>query len=217
MKYLLLILTFNFNLFAFDFFNVHQNYNYHILNFEHPFQVVILQKIPYAPYEKETIKDFQNKVIKFSILYKREATKRNIKTELPFNKFIFQIGFNGIPNSEYYKGYCDSLNNLISLEPNFSIKTFFHELGHCDLGYSHKEDENVSKVGASKYLMNWKYDPDYYDLTVNEVLDQFFDYTQHNPLDSYSGNNEHALMISQIKSYEEGKKGRKENQYAKSK
>lgn len=200
----IIISTFIFlKIYAFDFVNINKNHNVNILNLLYPHQVVILQQIPYAPYSDEIIKEFQDRVINFPFTYQKESLKRNIKTELPFSQFVFKVGFHDLPNSKYYKGFCVQAQNIIYLEPNFSITTFFHELGHCDLGYSHKEDENVSKSGVSKYIMNWKYDPIYYNLSEDEVIDQFFDHRQHSHLNSTDGFQEHALMISQLKSFEE--------------
>lgn len=173
------------------------------LNDLYPYQVIILQDIPYMPYPKDIVKDFHDKVVKFSFKYQKYAKRFNIERPLPFNIFVFRIGFENLSNADNYTGYCDLKRNTIYLEPYFTERTFFHELGHCDLGYSHKEDELVGKNGKSKYLMNWNFDPDYYNLDLNTVLSNFFIHTNHNQLFSDKGHASHNAMVRYKKEFKD--------------
>lgn len=181
----------------------------HMYNILMPYQVVVIQDIPYAPYPEDIVEDFKERIVEYSFEYQKYALERRIIRPLPFEKFIFKIGFDGLPklpNNGRYNGYCRSDINLIYLEPYFSIRTFFHELGHCDLGYSHKEDKLVVKNGKSKYLMNWYFNTDHYNMDLDTVLDNFFDHTKHNTLHSCRGHKSHQAMVKQEKEYKKKSK-----------
>lgn len=184
------------------YFHPYVNYKYNKLNFQYPYQVVIQEDIPYRPYSKEVKDIFFSKIVKFSYEYRKYAKERGINRPLPFTKFVFKIGFNKLgEKAKNFTGYCDSRNNIIYLNAFFNIRTFFHELGHCDLGYSHKHDSDVVKTGKSRYLMNWNFDPEYYKLSMNDVLDDFFNHKNHFQLHTIFGLLAHASMVEEKKVY----------------
>lgn len=124
----------------------------------------------------------------------------------PVRRFTFMMELpNSIPKPKrkdhHYSGMCFSNARIIFLKPNFSESTFFHELGHCHLGYSHKADSRVAYSGKSRYLMNWKFDHKYYGMKAKEVFDQFFKIQDHHSLISKKGHEEHAQMEKFIEEY----------------
>jgi len=203
-KYVFLILLFCSNfVIASIYYHPYVNNKFNILNKAYPFQVVLLQDFPYRPWPEDVIKNFKRKVVKYSFEYQKNARDYGIIRPLPFEIFVFKMDFRDLNSKESFNGYCNINNNIIYLNPFFTEKTFYHELGHCDLGYSHKEDELVAKVGKSKYLMNWFFDPDHYNLSLHKVLSNFFLHSNHNQLLSEKGNTSHNAMIKYNKEFKE--------------
>lgn len=167
-----------------------------------------MQDFPYRPWPEDVIKDFKRKVVKYSFEYQNNARNYGIIRPLPFEIFVFKMDFRDLNSKESFDGYCNINKNIIYLNPFFTEKTFYHELGHCDLGYSHKEDELVAKVGKSKYLMNWFFDPNHYSLSLHEVLSNFFLHSNHNRLLSEKGNISHNAMIKYNKEFKDKSKSK---------
>jgi hypothetical protein len=195
MKRTILLFLISIKAFSMPFFHPYINNKSNPLNLLSPYTVIIEQDIPYRQYSQDVIESFKNKIIQYSFDYKYYASHFNIIRPLPFQKFVFKIGFIGINTQTELKGYCNLELNIIHLDPFFDERTFYHELGHCDLGYSHKEDSLVVQNGYSKYLMNWHFSPEFYNLEIKTVLSNFFNPTIHNPILSKEGQESHNAMI----------------------
>lgn len=157
--------------------------------------------VPFRHIEKKVMDKFKADIKLRSEQYVAEARERNIYLQNPTDKYIFSFHYYGneaIPNMI---GHCNREANLIYLEENFQEQTFYHELGHCDFDYSHKEDERLVDIGYSPYVMSYNFNYDRYGLSGKEVLDVFFDFDQHTYLDTREGKKSHLKMNAQIREF----------------
>lgn len=192
MNYLLLSLTFSLSLTS-SYVNKYNKDSFEI-------EPMITNFVPYSP---AAILDFKNKIILSSKNYVKEAKIRGIHRPDPLSKFKFSMKFNGTYEENYpivFSGYCVEETKEIFLTPTFHEAIFFHELGHCDLGYSHLADNNVPTTGQSMLLMSWAFNTSHFHSNKKRILDHFFN-DPHPRLNSYLGWEHHAVMLNQINYY----------------
>lgn len=208
MKTLLLLLFFTANTFA----KTPQANNIpHPLAFQAIILPVVVTPTPFKPMEKEEYNTYVKRIITLSNQYQKESIRYLRNRPNPMHMYIFtHIPPYTPENGQILSGYCDQEKKLIYLNPNFNEFTFYHELGHCDLGYAHKEDTIVTKKGFSKYIMNWKFNAHEYGLSRQESLSQFFNPHDHVSLNSPEGQKAHHAMTSQIESFENKQKNMNE-------
>lgn len=167
---------------------------------------------------------FISKLMAYSDFYVKEAKKRDVEVISPLVKFTFRNDPESIESDDpkvKFSGFCDTNNKVIYLNMNFNLNTFLHELGHCDLDYSHLPDLDYFNNKNSNYIMHWRFKSlqvsrhfnisAYYSnrLYISEsdskILDHFFDKSKHHSLDSRKGDMFHNVMEYQIHYYEKYK------------
>lgn len=165
----------------------------------------IINLIPYSPY---IIDRFSQRLEWASTAYMEEASKRDFYVSNPLLKYRFSMRYDG-PNQKRIVGYCFKKKSTIFLTSDFHESLFFHELGHCDLNYSHISDVDVLLKGHSHKIMSWFFKEESYTFKKKEVLDHFFRKTNHTLDNTFAGTINHLKMISQYSIYLRNKKTQK--------
>ena len=156
--------------------------------------------INFVPYSLYVIDRFKQRLEWSSYAYRAEAAKRGIHRPDPLIKFEFSMRYHGpvTARSDRFIGYCDNFENQIFLTPDFHEATFFHELGHCDLNYSHMPDDSIVTEGRTDYIMSWSFQDSDIVFKREKVLDKFFK-GHHYHVESREGVICHYHMASQIR------------------
>lgn len=150
-------------------------------------------------FSKKEILSYKQKLKLYSIIYMKEAKKRDVIVNNPL--WIYKFSMKDTFHKEKLQGYCDKHNAVIFLDTDFTELDFLHELGHCDFNYHHVSDIKLINEGQSSYVMNWLTSEERYKKNRKEMLDNFFNNDNHHSTNSRAGELNHLLMIAQIKTY----------------
>ena len=140
--------------------------------------------------------NFALKIVVMTYKFEEDAKKRNVPLSNILKEYSFSL--KDKEEARQYGGLCDSENNRIYFREEFTESTFYHELGHCELGYSHIGHKDLFIKGKSPLIMSWYTDEDVLTNNREKTLDQFF-LSEHKDIHSNAGTWEHYKMLAQIR------------------